>query len=138
MEKEIAYYKKLAREDPILLLIEPRGLKLDYDYQHFRFVVAKIDALIEKYERLIELRKDIQEAYFAADEYIKELNLEIECDANRWERIRSAEKSEWEFELNQLRDIKSDIEGAIALIESGDAMKMLEDYEAKQTGEDFR
>ena len=108
--KEIAYYKKLAREDLILFLIEQRGLKLDYDYQHFRFVVAKIDALIEKYERLIEFRKDIQEAYFAADEYIKELNLEIE----------------------------SDIEGAIALIESGDAMKMLEDYEAKQTGEDFR
>ena len=34
--------------------------------------------------------------------------------------------------------VLDDIEGAIALIESGDAMKMLEDYEAKQTGEDFR
>jgi hypothetical protein len=47
MEKEISYYEKLAKEDLILLLIEQRGLKLDYDYQHFRFVIAKIDALIE-------------------------------------------------------------------------------------------
>ena len=45
MEKEISYYEKLAKEDLILLLIEQRGLKLDYDYQHFRFVIAKIDGL---------------------------------------------------------------------------------------------
>ena len=138
MEKEISYYEKLAKEDLILLLIEQRGLKLDYDYQHFRFVIAKIDALIEKYERFMELRKEIQEAYFTTNEYIKELNLEIECDANRWERIRSAEDGEWAYELNQLRETKNDIEGAIALIESGEAMELLADYEAKQTGEDFR
>ena len=138
MEKEISYYEKLAKEDLILLLIEQRGLKLDYDYQHFRVVIAKIDALIEKYERFMELRKEIQEAYFTTNEYIKELNLEIECDANRWERIRSAEDGEWAYELNQLREMKNDIEGAIALIESGEAMELLADYEAKQTGEDFR
>ena len=34
--------------------------------------------------------------------------------------------------------MKNDIEGAIALIESGEAMELLADYEAKQTGEDFR
>ena len=45
MEKEISYYEKLAKEDLILLLIEQRGLKLDYDYQHFRFVIAKIDGV---------------------------------------------------------------------------------------------
>ena len=138
MEDEIAYYEKMAKEELILLLIEMRGLKLDHDYQHFRFVVAKIDALIEKYERLIELRKEIQEAYFATDEYIKELFLEIECDANRWERVRSVEKSEWNFELDQLRAIKKDLDNAITLIETGDALEMLQDFEAKETGEDLR
>ena len=117
------------------LLDEFRNLKLGYDSKRFSALAFRLGVLMEKYEQLIQLRKEIQESYFTCAEIIREEGLEINFDENRWERIRSVEDSEWKFELDEIDEIKYGIEQALALIESGVAEMMIIEEEEKLTGD---
>lgn len=120
------------------LLADFRKLKLEKDYEHYAFFSYRLGLLIEKYDELDVLRKDIQETYFKAAEDILNEGLDLDFDINRWERIRSAEDSEWNFEINQIRIMKYEIDQILLMIESGEAEEMILAEEEELTGDDIR
>ena len=120
------------------LLDDFRQLKLGFDSKRYSFLSYRLGVLIEKYNQMIQLRKEIQESYFTCVDVIHEEGLEINFDANRWERVRSVEDSEWKFEIDEIDEIKHGIDDVMALIESGIAEQMIIEEEERLTGDKVR
>lgn len=95
-------------------------MKLESDYNKFRFFNLKVENLIEKYEQLKHLREEIQSDYFILyDEIASEELIEGELDASDWGITREHENEVWDAELRLWSEIKAHFDLAIKMIESG-------------------
>ena len=107
-----------------------RQMKLESDYNKFRFFNLKVENLIEKYEQLKQLREEIQSDYFSLyDEIASEELIEGELDASDWGITREHENEVWDAELRLWSEIKANFDLAIKMIESGEADQSIIDAE---------
>lgn len=107
-----------------------RQMKLESDYNKFRFYNLKVETLIEKYEQLKQLREEIQSDYFSLyDEIASEELIEGELDASGWGITREHENEVWDAELRLWSEIKANFDLAIKMIESGEADQSIIDAE---------
>lgn len=107
-----------------------RQMKLESDYNKFRFYNLKVQALIEKYEQLKRLREEIQSDYFSLyDEIASEELIEGELDAGAWDITREHENEVWDAELRLWSEIKAHFDLAIKMIESSEADQSIIDAE---------
>jgi len=89
-----------------------------------------VEELIKDYERLKQLRKDIQAKYFSVYEELQtEELIEGELDASIWGITREQENETWDSELRLMIEIKTDFNLAIKIIESGEAEQLIIDDE---------
>lgn len=128
-EDKIRTYDELNVDEKEILDVF-RQMKLSSDYNKFRFYNLKVEALIEKYEQLKQLREEIQSDYFSLyDELITEELIEGELDANDWGITRERENEVWNAELRLWSEIKANFDLAIKLIESSEAEQSIIDAE---------
>lgn len=109
-----------------------RQMKLMSDYNIFKLYNYKVEELINDYEELKQLRRNIQEKYFSIyEELINEGLIEGELDASIWGITREIENETWDSELQLMSEIKTNFDIAIKMIESGDAEQSIIDEENK-------
>lgn len=109
-----------------------RQMKLMSDYNRFKLYNYKVEELINDYEELKQLRRNIQEKYFPIyEELINEGLIEGELDASIWGITREIENETWDSELQLMSEIKTNFDIAIKMIESGDAEQIIIDEENK-------
>ena len=109
-----------------------RQMKLMSDYNRFKLYNYKVEELINDYEELKQLRRNIQEKYFSIyEELINEGLIEGELDASIWGITREIENETWDSELQLMSEIKTNFDIAIKMIESGDAEQIIIDEENK-------
>ena len=107
-----------------------RQMKLISDYNRFKLFSYKVEDLIKDYEHLKQVRQDIQVKYFTVyEELLNEELIEGEIDASIWGITREQENETWESELRLMSEIKTNIDLAIKMIESGAAEQMIIDDE---------
>ena len=107
-----------------------RQMKLESDYNKFRFYNLKVENLIEKYEQLKQLREEIQGDYFSIyDELLAEELIEGELDASDWGITREHENEVWDAEVRLMSEIKANFDLAIKMIDSGEAEQSIIDAE---------
>lgn len=121
--------------DMIEVLNDFRKMKIKCDIEHYTFISYKLNQLIEKYEKLISQREEIQEEYFQIMEDLNEDNLNLKANYERWDKIRSNEKSEWNYELNKIINLKHEIDITLKLLKNGEIEKILIEEEEKLTGD---
>ena len=103
-----------------------RQMKLQSDYNKFRFYKYKVEDILKDYEQLKKLRVEIQEKYFSIyDDLLNEDLIEGELDVGMWGITRENENENWESELRLMSDIKSNFEIAIKMIETGEAERSI-------------
>lgn len=81
-EEKIRTYDELEADEKEVLDTF-RQMKLQSDFNRFRFYNLKVEGLIAKYELLKQLREEIQGDYFSIyDELVSEELIEGELDAS--------------------------------------------------------
>ncbi len=132
MNKEkIRTYDEL-KDDEKEVLDSFRKMKLMYDHARFRLHKLQVEDLINDYEELKKLRKEIQVKYFSIyEELLAEDLIEGELDASIWGITRDHENETWDAELRLMSDIKTNFDIAINMIESGEAEQAIIDEENK-------
>lgn len=128
-EEKIRTYDELEADEKEVLDVF-RQMKLMSDYNRFKLYKFKIEDLIKDYEQLKQLRQDIQEKYFSVyEELVTEELIEGELDASIWGITRDHENETWDAELRLLSDIKTNLDIAMEMIESGEADQTIIDTE---------
>ena len=122
-------------QNVIEILNDFRKMKINYDIEHYTFISYKLNHLIEKYEKLISQREEIQEKYFQIIDDINDNDINLEINYERWDKIRSNEKSEWNYELNEIINLKHDINLILKLLRNGEIEKILIEEEEQLTGD---
>lgn len=103
-----------------------RKMKLLYDHARYKLHKHNVEELISDYEKLMNLREEIQSKYFSIyDELISEDLIEGELDATIWGITREHETETWNSELRLMTDIKTNFDIAIHMIESGEAEQFI-------------
>lgn len=125
-------------ENLINVLDEFRNMKINYDIERFKLMSYQLENIINKYELLKKTRQEIQEEYFATLENIESNEIEVDVDYSRWDNVRLAEDTEWKYELDELSDLKYEIDKAIELLKNGEIEKRLIEEEEKLTGDELR
>ena len=130
MNKEkIRTYDELKDDEKEVLDVF-RQMKLMSDYNRFRFYNLKVENLIAKYEKLKQLREEIQGDYFSIyDELVAEELIEGELDASDWGITRDHENETWDSEVRLMSEIKTNFDLAIKMIESCEADQSIIDAE---------
>ena len=113
-------------------------MKINYDIERFKLMSYQLENIINKYELLKKTRQEIQEEYFATLENIESNEIEVDVDYSRWDNVRLAEDTEWKNELDELSDLKYEIDKAIELLKNGEIEKRLIEEEEKLTGDELR
>lgn len=128
-EEKIRTYDELNVDEKEVLDFF-RQMKLESDYNKFRFFNLKVESLIEKYEQLKHLREEIHGDYFSLyDEIASEELIEGELDASDWGITREHENEVWDAELRLWTEIKAHFDLAIKMIDSGEADQSIIDAE---------
>lgn len=128
-EEKIRAYDELNVDEKEVLDVF-RQMKLMSDYNRFRFYNLKVENLIAKYEKLKQLREEIQGDYFSIyDELVAEELIEGELDASDWGITRDHENETWDSEVRLMSEIKTNFDLAIKMIESGEANQSIIDAE---------
>ena len=122
----------------INVLDEFRNMKINYDIERFKLMSYQLENIINKYELLIKTRQEIQEEYFATLENIESNEIEVDIDYSRWNNVRLAEDNTWKNELDELSNLKYEIDKAIELLKNGEIEKRLIEEEEKLTGDKLR
>ena len=112
-----------------------RKMKIMYDIERYTLISIKLNHLIKNYENLIKQREEIQRDYFDIMKDMENNDIEMKIDYERWNRIRSNEKDEWNFELNEITSFKYDIDEALKLLKNGEIEKILIEEEERLTGD---
>ncbi len=112
-----------------------RKMKIMYDIERYTLISIKLNHLIKNYENLIKQREEIQRDYFDIMNDMENNDIEMKIDYERWNRIRSNEKDEWNFELNEITSFKYDIDEALKLLKNGEIEKILIEEEERLTGD---
>ena len=108
-----------------------RKMKIDYDIERFKLMSYQLENLINDYNKLIKLSKEIQERHMTTIENINRNDIEVRIDYDKWAWEKSNEVKKWESELNELYDIKYEIDNALELLENGEIEKRLIEEEEK-------
>lgn len=107
-----------------------RKMKLMYNYIRFKLHKLQVENLIKDYEELMKLRKEIQANYFSIyEELLAEDLIECDLDASVWGINRGHENETWNDELRLMNDIKTNLDIAIHMIESGEGENYIIDAE---------
>ena len=128
-ENKIRTYDELE-DDEKEVLDTFRQMKLISDYNRFKLYRYKVEDLITDYEKLKQLREEIQAKYFSIyDELVSEELIEGELDASVWGITREHENEVWDTELRLMSEIKANFDLAIKMIETGEANQSIIDAE---------
>lgn len=107
-----------------------REMKLMCEHARFKYHRLQITNLINAYENLKHLREEIQANYFSIYDELKNDNLiNGEIDADIWDLNREHESETWDSELRLMNEIKTNLDIAIKMIESGEAEQSIIDEE---------
>lgn len=97
-----------------------RDMKLGYDKARFQLIAYQLNNLITSYEKLIELRDEIQEQFFAVIRAINDNGLDdVDINAHEYQQIRDKENATWQAELNIISDYKYQFDEGLELLNSG-------------------
>lgn len=107
-----------------------REMKLMCEHARFKYHRLQITNLINAYENLKHLREEIQANYFSIYDELKNDNLiNGEIDADLWGITREHETEIWDSELRLMNEIKTNLDIAIKMIESGEVEQSIIDEE---------
>lgn len=105
-------------------------MKLNYDQARFELYSYRLNDLIEKYENIVEMRRDGQALFF---EIIKEIDKDglsaIDVNYEKFGRNRQLEENYINEEGNIIREYKVGFDEALQLICDGTAERLLVDEE---------
>ena len=93
-------------------------LQLDYDCERFRLMSYQLENLLEEYDRLLELRENIQLKFFTTLENIKRNGIDVDEDYERWIKVRTSEREEWDSEIDLIVNLKYDIDDNLKLLDN--------------------
>lgn len=93
-------------------------LQLDYDCERFRLMSYQLDNLLEEYDKLLELRENIQLKFFTTLENIKRNGINVDEDYERWVKVRTSEREEWNSEIDLIVELKYDIDDNLKLLDN--------------------
>ena len=97
-----------------------RDMKMGYDKARFRLISYQLTNLITDYEKLMRLREDIQQQFFAVIDEICENELDdVDINVHEYQNIRDTENATWQTELNIISDYKYQIDEGLELLDSG-------------------
>ena len=123
--KKIKTYNE-CNVDEKELLDTFRAMKLNYDQARFELYSYRLNDLIEKYEKIVEMRRDAQALFFEIMEEIDKDGLSaIDVSYEKFGRNRQIEEDYINEELNVIREYKVGFDEALALIYDGTAEKIL-------------
>ena len=105
--------------------------RLEYDCERYRLMSYQLDSLLEDYDKLIELRDNIQFKFFTALENIKKNGIPVDEDYGRWEKLRTSEREGWNAEIDLIVDLKYDIDDNLKLLDNSKMRKMMIKKEVK-------
>ena len=104
-------------------------LKLELECEKFRLMSYQLDDLLQEYDKLMEIRGNIQFKFFNTLENVKKNGLPVKEDFERWEKIRTQEREGWDEEINLIADLKAAHEDSNAIginVFSGEIVDMKE------------
>lgn len=100
-------------------------LKLELECEKFRLMSYQLENLLEEYDRLTELRGNIQFKFFNTLENIKSNGIPVKEDYERWEKIRTREREGWDEEIDLIADLKYDIDDNLKILDNTKMRRML-------------
>lgn len=100
-------------------------LQLDYDCERFRLMSYQLENLLEEYDKLLELRENIQLKYFTTLENIKRNGIDVDEDYERWIKVRTSEREEWDSEIDLIVNLKYDIDDNLKLLDNSTMRRSL-------------
>ena len=100
-------------------------LKIELECEKFRLMSYQLDDLLEEYDKLMELRGNIQFKFFNTLENIKKNGLPVKEDFERWEKIRTQERQGWDEEINLIADLKYDVDDNLKILDNTKMRRML-------------
>ena len=103
-----------------------RNMKLDYDKARLQLIDYQLENLIADYEKMKELREDIQQKFFSVIETICDNDLDdVDINIHEWQKIRDSENTNWNGELDILSDYKYQVNECLDLLYDGTIEQML-------------
>ena len=127
INEEIKHNNELGMEEQeaMDMLI---NIKIGYDKARLGFAEYQLDTLISEYDKLKEIREDIQSKFFLLFETLNEYQISEETiDAHEWQKIRDVEDANWNDELGILSDFKYQINGLLKQLNDGTIEQMIND-----------
>lgn len=106
-------------------------LKIELECEKFRLMSYQLESLMEDYDKLMELRDNIQFKFFNTMENIKRNNIPVKEDYDRWSKVRNAERQGWDEEINLIADLKYDIDDNLKILDNTKMRRMLINKEVK-------
>lgn len=104
-------------------------VKLELECEKYKLMSFQLDNLLEEYDRLMELRGNIQFKFFQTLDTIKKNGIPVDEDYERWEKTRSQEREAWDEEINLIADLKYDIDDNLKLLDNTKMRMMFIDKE---------
>ena len=118
-----------SEQDAVVIL---RNMKLDCDKARMELIDYKLADVMADYEKLKELRDEIQQKFFSVIETIKENGLDdVDINTHEWEKIRDSENNHWDSELDIIFDYKYQVNECLELLNDGTIERMLMDKDNK-------
>ena len=106
-------------------------LKLELECEKFRLMSYQLDDLVQEYDKLMEIRGNIQFKFFNTLENVKKNGLPVKEDFERWEKIRTQEREGWDEEINLIADLKYDVDDNLKLLDNTKMRRMMINREVK-------
>ena len=100
-------------------------IKLELECEKFRLMSYQLENLMEEYDRLTELRDNIQFKFFTTIENVKRNGIPVREDYDRWNKVRSTERQNWEAEINLIADLKYDVDDNLKILDNTKMRRML-------------
>lgn len=122
----------------IEILNDFRKMKISYDIERFKLMSYQLENIIKDYNEMIKTREEIQEKYFDIMNGLNKNGLDTKVDYGRWEEVRSKESDEWKLELDELYNLKYEIDEMLELLENGEIERMLIEEEERLTGDKIK
>ena len=105
-------------------------MKLNYDQARFELFAYRLTDLLNKYESLLELRRETQAMFFELLDKIYENQLTaIDVNYEKFGRNRQVEEDYITEEVNIIQEYKLGFDEALQLIYDGTAERLLIDEE---------
>ena len=106
-------------------------VKLELECEKFKLMSYQLDDLLAEYDKLMEIRGNIQFKFFNTLDNIKNNGIPVDENYERWERIRTREREGWDEEINLIADLKYDIDDNLKILDNTKMRRMLIDKEVK-------